>query len=128
VASDAQNPAQLPDFATSSLVNDNNRENSVMEPLALDSYGQFLAELKSRIRRRHDLIFKKGEAIGYVDRQKNIRRPRWAVSRRHLIGRVVFQGIELELRAALEPWHVLARRPDGTERCATSILPWKDCR
>ena len=43
-------------------------------------------------------------------------------------GRVCYEGVELELRQAIEPWYVLGEEPAQEARHATWIRPWSGCR
>ena len=45
-----------------------------------------------------------------------------------LVGEVAHRGIEIELRNALEPWHVLGEEPPAAARCAMSTARSSACR
>ena len=45
-----------------------------------------------------------------------------------LLGSVTYRGVDLELRQAIEPWHVLGEEATAGARPATSIRRWSGCR
>ena len=44
------------------------------------------------------------------------------------IGEVTLRGVTLELRHALEPWHVLGEEPAGGGTAVSSTARWSACR
>ena len=58
--------------------------------------------------------------------------PEWFVPhfefRFPLLGEVTYDGVKLELRQAIEPWHVLGEETVAPARPDTSIRPWSGCR